>query len=237
MMLEHGHSHAEIAARLDAQNDSGRLRDAIFGGIDGTVTTFAIIAGVQGAGLPAGIVVALGLANVVADGFSMAAGNYAGTKAVADDRKRLWAVEEHHIRTNPQGEMDELDQILARKGLHGQVLRQASVMISADKHQWISMMLSEEYGLPSTDPKPLRAAVVIFAAFVAAGLLPMLPYLFGLNDPFSWSIAAAALTFFGIGTIKSRWSLAHWLRSGMETLLIGGTAATLAFAVGRLFHP
>lgn len=236
-MLEHGHSHAEIAARLDAQNDSGRLRDAIFGGIDGTVTTFAIIAGVQGAGLPAGIVVALGLANVVADGFSMAAGNYAGTKAVADDRKRLWAVEEHHIRTNPQGEMDELDQILARKGLHGRVLRQAGVMISADKHQWISMMLSEEYGLPSTDPKPLRAAVVIFAAFVVAGLLPMLPYLFGLNDPFSWSIAAAALAFFGIGAIKSRWSLAHWLRSGMETLLIGGTAATLAFAVGRLFHP
>lgn len=76
MTLEHGHSHAEIAARLEPQNDSGRLRDAIFGGIDGTVTTFAIVAGVQGAGLSAGIVVALGLANVLADGFSMAAGKF-----------------------------------------------------------------------------------------------------------------------------------------------------------------
>ena len=237
MTLEHGHSHAEIAARLNAQNDSGRLRDAIFGGIDGTVTTFAIIAGVQGAGLPAGIVVALGLANVVADGFSMAAGNYAGTKAVADDRERLWSVEEHHISTNPQGEINELDQILARKGLRGRVRQQAGAMISADKNQWISMMLSEEYGLPPTDPKPLRAAIVIFAAFVAAGLLPLLPYLVGLNDPFSWSIAVAALTFFGIGTIKSSWSLAKWWRSGVETLFIGGTAATLAFAVGHLFHP
>ena len=110
-------------------------------------------------------------------------------------------------------------------------------MISADKNQWISMMLSEEYGLPPTDPKPLRAAIVIFAAFVAAGLLPLLPYLVGLNDPFSWSIAVAALTFFGIGTIKSNWSLAKWWRSGVETLFIGGTAATLAFAVGHLFHP
>lgn len=237
MALEHGHGPAEIAARLDAQTDSGRLRDAIFGGIDGTVTTFAIVAGVQGAGLPAGIVVALGLANVLADGFSMAAGNYAGTKAVADDRRRLLKVEERHIKENRQGELDELTQILARKGLHGQVLEDATVMISEYKEQWIALMMSEEYGLPPVDARPIRAALVIFAAFVVAGMFPLLPYLIGLSDAFSWSIGIAALTFFGIGTIKSRWSLAHWFYSGMETLLIGGTAATLAFAVGRLFHP
>lgn len=237
MAHEHGHSAAEIAARLDAQTDSSRLRDAIFGGIDGTVTTFAIVAGVQGAGLSAGIVVALGLANVLADGFSMAAGNYAGTKAVADDRRRLWAVEERHIRANRQGELDELDQILARKGLRGDVRKDATTMISQDKEQWISMMLAEEYGLPATDPRPIRAALVIFAAFVAAGMFPLLPYLLGLSTAFSWSIGISALTFFGIGAIKARWSLAPWWRSGLETLLIGGTAATLAFAVGRLFHP
>ncbi len=237
MAHEHGHSPEEIAARLDAQIDSTRLRDAIFGGIDGTVTTFAIVAGVQGAGLSTGIVVALGLANVLADGFSMAAGNYAGTKAIADDRRRLWAVEERHIRKNRQGELDELDQILARKGLRGDVRKDAGAMISEDQDQWITMMLSEEYGLPATDPRPIRAALVIFGAFVAAGLLPLLPYLIGLGAAFSWSIGIAGLTFFGIGAIKARWSLASWWRSGLETLLIGGTAATLAFGVGRLFHP
>lgn len=237
MALEHGHSSEEIAARLEAQNDSGRLRDAIFGGIDGTVTTFAIVAGVQGAGLSSGIVVALGLANVLADGFSMAAGNYAGTKAVADDRRRLLEVEERHIKENRQGELDELTQILARKGLHGQVLNDATVMISNYKEQWIALMMSEEYGLPPVVARPIRAAVVIFAAFVVAGLFPLLPYLVGLSDAFSWSIGISAMTFFCIGAIKSRWSLAHWFYSGMETLLIGGTAAALAFAVGRLFHP
>jgi VIT1/CCC1 family predicted Fe2+/Mn2+ transporter len=236
MALEHGHSPREIAARLDAQNDSGRLRDAIFGGIDGTVTTFAIVAGVQGAGLPASIVVALGLANVLADGFSMAAGNYAGIKAVADDRRRLWTVEKRHIRENPQGERDELAQILARKGLSGDVLQEATAMISANKDQWITMMMSEEYGLAPVDDRPLRAAVVIFVAFVLAGMLPMLPYLVGLTPAFSWSIGIAGLTFFGIGTIKSRWSLAPWWRSGLETLLIGGVAAGLAYVVGGLFH-
>lgn len=237
MALEHGHSAAEITARLDKQNDSARLRDAIFGGIDGTVTTFAIVAGVQGAGLSTGIVVALGLANVLADGFSMAAGNYAGTKAIADDRRRLWAVEERHISVNRQGELDELDQILGRKGLKGQVRQDAGAMISQDKDQWISMMLAEEYGLPATDPRPLRAAFVIFGAFVAAGMLPLFPYLVGVPAPFSWSIATSALTFFGIGAVKSRWSLAPWWKSGIETLFIGGLAAALAFAVGRMFHP
>lgn len=125
MAPEHGHSPEDIAARLDVIGDSGRLRDAIFGGIDGTVTTFAIVAGVQGAGLSAGVVVALGLANVLADGFSMAAGNYAGTKAIGDDRCRLWKVEERHVQENPQGERDELREILARKGLRGQVLEDA----------------------------------------------------------------------------------------------------------------
>lgn len=236
MELEHGHSPRDIAARLDATNDSGRLRDAIFGGIDGTVTTFAIVAGVQGAGLPASIVVALGLANVLADGFSMAAGNYAGIKAMADDRKRLWEVEERHIRKNPQGERDELQQILARKGLKGEVLQEATLMISEDKNQWIKMMMSEEYGIAPVDDRPVRAAVAIFIAFVLAGMLPLLPYLLGFAPAFSWSIGIAALTFFGIGTIKSRWSLAPWWRSGFETLLIGGVAAAMAYVVGGLFH-
>ena len=237
MALEHGHGPKEIAARLDAQNDSGRLRDAIFGGIDGTVTTFAIVAGVQGAGLSAGIVVTLGLANVLADGFSMAAGNYAGIKAVADDRRRLWKVEERHVHENPQGERDELEQILARKGLQGRILQQATAMISQDKKQWISLMMAEEYGLPPIDERPIRAAIVIFGAFVLAGMFPLLPYLIGLADAFSWSVGISGLTFFAIGTIKSRWSLAPWWRSGLETLLIGGVAAGLAFVVGRMFHP
>ena len=236
MALEHGHEKDEIIARLDAHNKTGELRDAIFGGIDGTVTTFAIVAGVQGAGLASGVVVALGLANVLADGFSMAAGNYAGTKAVADDRRRLWEVEEKHIRENPQGERDELKEILGRKGLSGQVLTDATMMISANKKQWINMMMSEEYGLPPVDDRPIRAALVIFGAFVLAGMLPLLPYLVGMADAFSWSIGISALTFFGIGTIKASWSLAPWWRSGFETLLIGGLAAVMAYVVGGLFH-
>lgn len=98
-------------------------------------------------------------------------------------------------------------------------------------------MMAVEYGLPPVDERPVRAAAVIFGAFILAGMFPLLPYLIGLADPFLWSIGIAACTFFAIGTIKSRWSLAPWWQSGIETLLIGGVAAALAYAVGVMVHP
>ncbi len=235
--LEHGHGRDEIAARLaNASNTSTRLRDAVYGGLDGAVTTFAIVAGVQGAGLPTGVIVALGLANVLADGFSMAAGNYSGTKAELEDYRRLRAVEERHIAEVPEGEREELRQILARKGLDGKLLEDATAAISARRSTWIDMMLVEEYGVSPIDPRPLAAASVTFGAFLLAGMIPLLPYLAGLTDAFAVSIAATAAVFFAIGAAKARWSLAAWWRSGTETLAIGGVAATLAFAVGSLFQ-
>ena len=84
---DHGHSQSEIEARIDAPAGRGYLRDIVYGGIDGSVTTFAIVAGVAGAGLSPWVIIALGIANVLADGFSMAAGNYSGTKAELDDAR------------------------------------------------------------------------------------------------------------------------------------------------------
>ena len=110
--LEHGHSPKEVHERLREAGRSAHLKDFVYGSIDGTVTTFAIVAGVEGAGLPYSVIVALGLANVLADGFSMAAGNYTGTKAELDNRRRLAEVESRHIRLVPEGEREELRQIL-----------------------------------------------------------------------------------------------------------------------------
>ena len=81
--MEHGHSIEEIQSRIAQQSSESHLKDFVFGGIDGAVTTFAIVAGVEGAGLSPTVVVILGFANVFADGFSMAVGNYSGTKAGA----------------------------------------------------------------------------------------------------------------------------------------------------------
>ncbi len=236
MTQDHGHSPAEVTKRLSDDPPGLYLRDVVYGGIDGAVTTFAIVAGVEGAGLSHNIIIALGLANVLADGFSMAAGNYSGTKAQLDDRRRIIRTEERHIQVHREGELEELRQILQRRGLTGDVLDQAVAAIAQDHDKWIGFMLTDEYGLTQGAPHPLRAALATFAAFLCAGSVPLAPFVLGLGAPFEVSMVATALTFFLIGTGKSRWSLAKWWWSGTETLVIGSLAALTAFAVGSLFH-
>ncbi|MFW2543858.1 VIT1/CCC1 transporter family protein [Primorskyibacter sp. 2E107] len=234
-LSEHGHTQAEIDARLATPPGRGDLRDVVYGAIDGAVTTFAIVAGVAGAGLSPLVIVALGLANVLSDGFSMAAGNYSATKAELDDIHRLRAVENRHIATNPEGELRELRTILAQKGLSGATLEDATRQIAARRETWIAAMLEGEYGLASVDPHPLRAALVTFAAFLAAGAVPLMPFLLGLPRAFDTSVILTLVCFFAIGTLKSRWSLSPWWRSGLETFGIGATAAGIAYVVGTLF--
>ncbi|HNU06203.1 MAG TPA: VIT1/CCC1 transporter family protein, partial [Pyrinomonadaceae bacterium] len=82
--LEHDHTHEAIAARIAASNHN-YIRDFIYGGVDGAVTTFAVVSGVAGAELATKVVLILGFANLVADGFSMAASNFLGTRAEIDD--------------------------------------------------------------------------------------------------------------------------------------------------------
>lgn len=213
------------------------LKDMIYGGIDGAVTTFAIVSGVQGAGLSPTIIVALGIANIIADGFYMAASNYSGTKAELDDRHRIIQIEETHITTHPEGELEELRQILEFRGLSGEVLERATHQIAQDKDNWIALMLTDEYGLPRDEPHPMRAALATFGAFLIAGSIPLLPFILAVPSAFQVSIGATLITFFLIGSGKSRWSLSSWWRSGSETLAIGATAALLAYGVGGLFHP
>lgn len=235
-MLEHEHDAASIRARLTAPARQSYLKDGVFGAIDGAVTTFAIVAGVVGANLSLKVIIALGIANVLADGFSMAAGNYSGTKAELEDAKRLRAVEDKHIQLVPDGERAELREILSQKGLTGDVLDAATAAIAEKRDIWVDMMLVEEYGLSPVDPHPMRAAIATFAAFLAAGMVPLLPYLLGLPNPFMMSIYATGLTFFVVGTIKAKWSLSPWWRSGFETLAIGGAAAVIAYGVGTMFR-
>ncbi|MFT5786046.1 MAG: VIT1/CCC1 family predicted Fe2+/Mn2+ transporter [Ascidiaceihabitans sp.] len=235
--MEHGHSPEEVSERLSAGQKHSKLKNMIYGGIDGAVTTFAIVAGVEGAGLSHNIIVALGLANIIADGFSMAASNYSGTKAELDDRKRIIQIEKRHIDQHPDGELEELRQILNMRGLSGDLLDKATKAISLDRDKWIGLMLTDEYGLARDDPEPMRAAIATFAAFLIAGAVPLIPFLLGLERAFITSIFATMSIFFLIGAGKSRWSLAKWWRSGAETLMIGGVAALLAYGVSGLFHP
>jgi VIT1/CCC1 family predicted Fe2+/Mn2+ transporter len=232
--LEHSHTSEAIRARLARDPRISYLRDWIYGGIDGVVTTFAIVAGVVGANLPSRIVLVLGLANLVADGFAMAAGNYSGTQAERDDYDRLLAVERKHIAIVPDGEREEIRQIFGSKGFSGDQLERLVDVITADESRWAKTMVVEEYGLAPTPKSPTVAALNTFAAFLLCGLVPLVTYL-GAGGLVP-CVVATGVVFFAIGAIKSRWSLTPWWWSGFGTFFIGMCAAALAFCVGYGFR-
>ena len=228
--LEHSHTQQAIKARLARGPHSNYLRDWIYGGIDGAVTTFAIIAGVAGADLAASVVLILGFANLLADGLAMAASNYSGTTAERDDYKRVLGIEQKHIALVPEGEREEIRQIFSAKGFSGDDLERIVSVITSDKALWVKTMAVEEYGLSPTPRSPALAALSTFAPFILCGLVPLAAFL--LAGGLMSCVVAAGATFFGVGAIKSRWSPTTWWRSGLETLLIGMSAAGVAFAVG-----
>jgi VIT1/CCC1 family predicted Fe2+/Mn2+ transporter len=232
MEMEHEHTPQAIHERLSAGPYQNYLRDWIYGGIDGSVTTFAVVSGVVGARLSTCVILVMGFANLVADGFSMAASNLLGTKAEHEDLKRLEAIENRHIDLAPEGEREEVKQIFQSKGFSGTDLGKLVALITADRERWVKTMLTEEYGLPQKLRSPWLAATATFTAFLVCGLVPLLPYLFGLSSPLASSMTLTAIVFFAIGSVKSRWSTASWWRSGLSTLAVGLIAAGLAYAAG-----
>lgn len=232
--LEHGHQPLEIAKRLREGPRISYLRDWVYGGIDGTVTTFAVVAGVAGASLSTRALLILGAANLIADGFSMAAANYSGTKAEIEEYEQVRRMEERHVDVTPEGEREEIRQIFRAKGFKGKALESAVDVITEKRERWIETMMTEEHGLPPVSRSPIKAGLVTFVAFGACGFVPLLPFVLGAPASLSASTAAAALTFFSIGSFRSRWSPAPWWRTGLETFAIGMTAAALAYAAGAL---
>lgn len=232
MPQQHSHSIRAIRERIHGKKKNSYVSDWILGGIDGAVTTFAIVSGVVGAALEWQIIIILGLANLLADGFSMAASNYSAVKSEADDVKRLWAMEEQHIREIPEGEREEMRQILIAKGLTGSTLEDAVDAVTANERTWIETMLVEEFGVLPEGRDPAKAGLATFSAFVVCGAVPLVPFVFDIADPFAWAVGATGVVFFLIGAAKSLWALTPWWRSGLETLAIGMGAAGVAYAVG-----
>jgi VIT1/CCC1 family predicted Fe2+/Mn2+ transporter len=232
--LEHGHHPGEIASRLEKGPRASYLRDWVYGGIDGTVTTFAIMAGVVGAELSAGVVLILGIANLLADGFSMAAANYSGTRAEVEEYEKVRRMEERHVEITPEGEREEIRQIFQAKGFEGEALDSAVKVITQKRDRWIETMMTEEHGLPPITRSAGRAALTTFVAFIVCGSIPLVPFVLGLPATIEASTVMTGLTFFSIGSLRSRWSPAPWWRAGLETFVIGISAATIAYLVGML---
>lgn len=233
--LEEMHQPDAIQQRLAAQQRHSYIGDAVLGGIDGCVTTFAVVAGAVGGGFSSLVVLVLGFANLLADGFSMAVSNYQGTKSQRERVEQARREEERQIEHFPEGEREEIRQIFAAKGFEGELLESIVEGITQDRRLWVNTMLTEELGLQLEGPRPLHAGLATFGAFLLVGLMPLLPFLLpglSLDTTFLLSCSAAAVAFFGIGLGRGLVVGRPPIRAGLETLIMGGGAAVLAYVAG-----
>lgn len=239
----HSHSPEAIRERLRDEPGQSFLKDFIYGAIDGAVTTFAVVASVAATGLSSGIVIILGLANLLADGFSMAAGNFLGTRAENQSRDRAIYEEGKEIEAHPEGEREEVRQIFAAKGFEGDVLEEIVEVITSDEKRWIETMITEEHGLSLNTPSAWKAAGVTYMAFILVGAIPLITYVLEyfvpgtISSPFWIAALLTGVAFFIVGALKSRFVGKPWVLEGFETLSIGALAAGIAYVIGLLLKP
>lgn len=232
---------ATIKAHEEGHALSGQgmyLKSLVYGGLDGIITTFAVVAGVAGASLQPAIVLILGFANLLGDGFSMATGDYLSTKAereyAAAERKR----EEWEVDVHPKGEAQELIEIFRKKGFTKEQTSKLVAIYTKNKRAWVDTMMVDELGFLEQEDNPLKSAMVTFFSFLGFGCIPLLAYVaniwFPLQNTFLVAIVLTALTLFLLGTVKTRFTRRSLFKAGGETLLVGGIAALLAYGAGYL---
>lgn len=237
-LVEEHHPEA-IRARLKAHGKPSVISDIVLGGIDGCVTTFAVVAGAIGAQFSTSVALVLGFANLIADGFSMAISNYESIKARQEYTESIRIFEQDHIERIPEGEREEVRQIFEMKGFSGEILERIVDTICSNKRLWIETMLTEEHGIQKTLPNPIKAAIITLTAFIFVGAVPLIPFMnswMSGRTQFTLSACLAGLMFFSIGTMKSFFFTTPFLRSGISTLLTGGAAASLAFLTGYILR-
>jgi len=216
------------------------LGDMVYGGLDGIITTFAVVSGVAGAQLGTSIILILGLANLFADGFSMATGAYLSAKSEQEYYDREWQREAWEVEHLPDGERAELYEIYRQQSYTEDDAHRLVEIQTRNPQRWVKAMMIAELGLLPDDRKPLLSGLATLISFVVAGSIPLLVYLVGLLWPipstvaFPVSLALSGLALFGLGAAKVFVTGLNFFKSGLEMLLVGGLAAGVAYGVGAL---
>jgi len=214
------------------------LPDFVYGGIDGAVTTFAVVAGVEGASLSVGIILILGFANLFADGFSMSVGKYLSDKTQKEQFEKIKEIEFRHLKEKPEHERQEVEEIMALYGFKGKDLKRATDIITSDPEGWVDIMMRREFNMTEENIDPIKGGIATFIAFVLVGFIPLIAYV--LKSPLNLSESQTFLAtcistisaLFIVGAIKSRFALKNWIISGLEMALMGGAAAGIAYFIG-----
>lgn len=233
-------SHLQDIAHTEAHFESSEVvRDIVIGMADGLTVPFALAAGLSGVGASTHVVVIAGLAEIAAGSIAMGLGGYLAsrgdTEHYASERRR----EEVEVVERTRDEEQEIYEIFEEYGVTRAESDPVLQALKRNPRAWVDFMMRFELGLE--EPKPQRArqsAITIALSYVLGGLVPLAPYMLlqdGLHA-LAASVVTTLLALLAFGAVKGRATGAGILRSGLQTLLIGGLAAAAAYGLARLFH-
>ena len=227
-----GHHHVE-------RHFTGGLvvRDAVIGMADGLTVPFALAAGLTGAVDTTWIIVVAGLAESAAGSIAMGLGGYLAARSDAEHYASERAREQREVREIPADEAAEVIEVLQQYGLRAEEARPMVEALQKRPEAWVDFMMRFELGLERPDPtRALWSAITIGGAYAVGGFIPLLPYML-LKQALTALAVSSAVTLVALavfGWVKGRFTGMRPLRSAAQTVLIGGLAAAVAFAIARL---
>lgn len=240
-MAAHEFDHEFLAAHLGDERRKagllGEIREAIFGAQDGLVSTLAVVSTVAGATSDRYPVLVAGIASGLAGIFSMAAGEYIGSKSQREIFDAQIVDEREEVHERPGEAEAEVAFMFEEDGLpHDKALAVARVM-AEHPDVLLKTMVEKELGLTVEEGggSPLQGALVMGAAFGLGTIPPILPHVFIHGEvAVMVSVAATLAVLFGIGALKSRWTHRSWWTSGLEILLLGAVAGIAGYFFGSV---
>jgi vacuolar iron transporter family protein len=228
---------------------SNYFKEVIYGGIDGIITTFAVVAGFSGATLANDtttqltflIALLFGLANLFADGVSMGLGNFLSVRSDQDLYNAIRKKEALEMRDHPEYEFQETVAILMKKGYGEADARAMAALYSKNENYWVDFMMAHELKIP--DPRGESAiftSIATFLSFVSFGIIPLVPFMaMPTGEPsvvFMYSVIGTGMALCLLGILKWKVVGTSLKKSLLEVIIIGGIAACMAFLVGSLFE-
>jgi VIT1/CCC1 family predicted Fe2+/Mn2+ transporter len=223
---EGGHHHRDVSG--------GWLRPAVFGAMDGLVTNVSLIAGVGGGGGSPHTIVLTGLAGLAAGACSMAAGEFVSVSSQNELIQAEVDKERQELELNAVAEQAELATMLRHRGISAATARQAAAEISAHPEKALAVHALEELGIdPGELPSPLVAAGASLASFAVGALIPLIPYLAGLNV-LGLALGLAAVAAVAGGGMVARLTARPFWRGALRQLALGACAAGITYLIGTL---
>ena len=227
---------SEITGERERIGRLASIREVVFGGQDGLISTTTLVAGLAATSSQSHIVFVAGAIAAAAGALSMGVGSYLSSRAQRQVYEAELAAERQEIADKPGEEMAELLAALIGRGMSKHNAVEVMRRVAGHPQLMLEMLGVFELGLtPESLGSPLRDALIMSAAFVLGAVIPLAPFLFfdiGLGLIVTMLLALVAL--FALGAAKATFSRRSVIASGFEVMGLGGAAGVCGYGLGHL---